>query len=108
MRMASPMVSTIALVALGLACAGRSGDGAGTGGSSSGGGGGGGAGGGQSGGGGSGGGGGQSGGGGSGAIGDAGSDHAVGPGSYALPAPKQCDNQFFVPNCTWGMASTAC
>jgi hypothetical protein len=117
MRSAAPIASSVLLFAfvfvlvLELGCAGQgggsgSGNGA-SGGSSSGGGGGGGASGGQSGGGG-GGAGGQSGGGGSGASGDAGPDHVVGPGTYALPAPKQCDNQFFVPNCTWGMASTAC
>lgn len=30
------------------------------------------------------------------------------PDFYALPAPKQCDNQTYVPNCTPGNASTAC
>jgi hypothetical protein len=33
---------------------------------------------------------------------------SVGPGTYVLPAPKQCDNQFYVPNCTPGNTSTAC
>jgi len=33
---------------------------------------------------------------------------AVGPGTYALNPPKQCDNQFFVPGCTPGMASSTC
>ncbi|HZU83005.1 MAG TPA: hypothetical protein VE987_08825 [Polyangiaceae bacterium] len=32
----------------------------------------------------------------------------VGPGSYALPPPKQCDNQFYVPGCTPGVATSAC
>jgi hypothetical protein len=29
-------------------------------------------------------------------------------GSYALNPPKQCDNQFYVPNCTPGDTTTAC
>jgi hypothetical protein len=33
---------------------------------------------------------------------------AVGPGSYALNPPNQCDNQFSVPGCTAGEASSAC
>jgi hypothetical protein len=33
---------------------------------------------------------------------------SVGPGTYALNPPKQCDNQFYVPNCTPGNAATAC
>jgi hypothetical protein len=32
----------------------------------------------------------------------------VGPGTYALNAPKQCDNQFSVPNCKQGDATSAC
>jgi hypothetical protein len=32
----------------------------------------------------------------------------MGPGSYALNAPKQCDNQFYVAGCTAGKASSAC
>ena len=32
----------------------------------------------------------------------------VTPGSYAINAPKQCDNQFYVSGCTQGNASTAC
>ncbi len=32
----------------------------------------------------------------------------VGPGSYALNAPNQCDNQFSVPGCVAGDASSAC
>lgn len=32
----------------------------------------------------------------------------VGPGSYALNPPKQCDNQFFVQGCQTGMANTTC
>jgi hypothetical protein len=56
-----------------------------------------------------GGGGGASGGGGSGGTGAGGADGGtVGPGSYALNPPKQCDNQFYVPGCTPGMASSAC
>jgi hypothetical protein len=31
-----------------------------------------------------------------------------GPGAYALPPPKQCDNQFFVQGCQNGMANTTC
>jgi hypothetical protein len=43
----------------------------------------------------------------------AGSDAAeeaspVGPGSYALNAPKQCDNQFYVSGCTAGDTTSAC
>ncbi len=37
-----------------------------------------------------------------------GSGGAVGPGTYALPPPRQCDNQFFVQGCQRGMASTTC
>ena len=37
--------------------------------------------------------------------GDAGT---LGPGTYALPPPKQCDNQNYVPGCIQGMASSAC
>lgn len=33
---------------------------------------------------------------------------AVGPGSYALNPPKQCDNQFFVQGCQSGKASSTC
>ncbi len=40
--------------------------------------------------------------------GDADAISPVGPGSYALNPPKQCDNQFYVPGCTPGNASTAC
>jgi hypothetical protein len=32
----------------------------------------------------------------------------IGPGSYALNPPLQCDNQFYVPNCTPGNPTTAC
>jgi hypothetical protein len=32
----------------------------------------------------------------------------VGPGTYALPAPKQCDNQFYVQGCVANMASSTC
>jgi hypothetical protein len=38
----------------------------------------------------------------------AGDGPAVAPGFYALNAPKQCDNQFYVPGCTAGDTSTAC
>lgn len=31
-----------------------------------------------------------------------------GPGSYALPAPRQCDNQTYVKGCQQGVASTPC
>lgn len=31
-----------------------------------------------------------------------------GPAPYALPPPKQCDNQFNVPGCQQGVASSAC
>ena len=33
---------------------------------------------------------------------------SVAPGSYALNPPKQCDNQFYVPNCTASVATSAC
>jgi hypothetical protein len=33
---------------------------------------------------------------------------AVGPGSYALNPPKQCDNQTYVQGCTPGKASSTC
>jgi hypothetical protein len=33
---------------------------------------------------------------------------AVGPGSYALNPPKQCDNQNYVPGCTPGVSTSAC
>lgn len=46
-----------------------------------------------------------SGGDGSAASGDGGDG---GPVSYALPPPKQCDNQFNVPGCQQGVASSAC
>lgn len=32
----------------------------------------------------------------------------VAPGSYALNPPQQCNNQFYVPNCTPGVATSAC
>jgi hypothetical protein len=46
----------------------------------------------------------------SGGIADGGTVDAapVGPGSYALNAPRQCDNQFYVPGCTAGDATSAC
>jgi hypothetical protein len=46
----------------------------------------------------------------SGTEGGAGTDAAsvVGPGSYALSPPKQCDNQFSVPGCTAGNSASAC
>jgi len=37
-----------------------------------------------------------------------GSGGAGGPGAYALPPPRQCDNQFFVQGCQRGMTNTAC
>jgi hypothetical protein len=32
----------------------------------------------------------------------------VGPGTYAINPPKQCDNQFSVPNCQAGVSTSAC
>ncbi len=41
--------------------------------------------------------------------GSAGGDASpVGPGTYALNAPRQCDNQTFVQGCQQGVASTPC
>jgi len=40
---------------------------------------------------------------------DAGVDASpVAPGFYAVNAPKQCDNQFYVPGCTAGDTTSAC
>ncbi len=43
-----------------------------------------------------------------GSAGTTGTGGAVGPGTYALPPPRQCDNQFFVQGCQRGMANTTC
>ena len=43
-----------------------------------------------------------------GSITGGGTGGTVGPGSYALPPPKQCDNQFFVAGCQSGMANSTC
>ncbi len=42
------------------------------------------------------------------AGGSNGAGGVVGPGAYALPPPRQCDNQFFVPGCQHGVASSTC
>jgi hypothetical protein len=44
----------------------------------------------------------------SGGGGDGGGGSSGGPGDYALNPPKQCDNQFYIPGCTPGDASSAC
>jgi hypothetical protein len=46
--------------------------------------------------------------GGSAPTGTGGAAGSGGPGAYALPPPKQCDNQFFVQGCQNGMAGTTC
>jgi hypothetical protein len=41
-------------------------------------------------------------------AGDASEGGAIGPGSYALAPPKQCDNQNYVPGCMQGVATSPC